>query len=46
MAGESNTPEDTSAHRMPAQSQGRHDAYDIYAEIYELRIDRAAAAPA
>jgi hypothetical protein len=40
MAGEdSTTTDDVTAHVVPSQPQGRHDAYDIYAEIFALRIE-------
>jgi len=30
---------DSIAPTVPRQSRGRHDAYDIYAQIYALRIE-------
>jgi hypothetical protein len=44
MAGENTTTDDVTAHVVPRQPQGRHDAYDIYAEIFALRMeDRSSA---
>ncbi len=39
MTGENDTTDDVTAHVVPVQTRGRHDAYDIYAEIYALRIE-------
>ena len=39
MAGENTHTDDVTTRVVPSQPQGRHDAYDIYAEIYALRID-------
>jgi hypothetical protein len=39
MAGDRDTTDDVTAHVVPNQARGRHDAFDIYAEIYALRMD-------
>jgi hypothetical protein len=39
MAGENTTTDDVTARVVPRQPQGRHDAYDIYAEIFALRME-------
>ena len=39
MAGENTTTDDVTTHVVPSQPQGRHDAYDIYAEIFALRME-------
>ena len=39
MARETTTTDDVTAHVVPSQPQGRHDAYDIYAEMFALRME-------
>ena len=39
MAGENTPTDDVTTRVVPSQPQGRHDAYDIYAEIFALRIE-------
>ena len=39
MTVDNNLRDDAQLRTVPRQSEGRHDAYDIYAEIYALRMD-------
>jgi hypothetical protein len=39
MAGDNTTDDEATTRVVPRQPQGRHDAYDIYAEIFALRIE-------
>jgi len=39
VTGGSGSSQDQAAPSVPRQTDGRHDAFDIYAEIYALRLE-------